>query len=125
MKKTINVPGAPLPIAQYSQAVMAGNTLYVSGQIPMDPETGKLVEGGAADQARQALENIGAILKGAGMDFGNIVKCTIFLSDMSLFKEVNEVYGPYFPKDPPAREAVAVKGLPMGVDVEISCIAAQ
>ncbi len=112
-----------MPIAQYSQAVLAGNTLYVSGQVPVDPKTGKVVEGGAAVQARMALDNIGAILKGAGMNFSNVVKCSIFLSDMALFKEVNEVYSPYFPVDPPAREAFAVKGLPLGVDVEISCIA--
>ena len=83
------------------------------------------MEGSAASQAKQAMENIGAILKEAGMDYSNVAKCSIFLSDMSLFKEVNEVYGTYFPSDPPAREAIAVKGLPLGVDVEISCIAVK
>ncbi len=125
MKKTIYSPDAPKPIGAYSQAILAGNTLYVSGQVPIDPKIGKPVEGSAASQAKQAMENIGAILKEAGMDYSNVAKCSIFLSDMSLFKEVNEVYGTYFPSDPPAREAIAVKGLPLGVDVEISCIAVK
>ncbi len=123
MKKTVYSSNAPKPIGAYSQAILAGNTLYVSGQIPVDPQSGNLVEGGAGSQAKQVMENIGAILKEAGMDYGNVVKCSVFLSDMTLFRLVNEVYGTYFPTDPPAREAIAVKGLPLGVDVEISCIA--
>lgn len=125
MKKIINISDAPKPIAPYSQAVLSGNSLYVSGQIAIDPYTGKLVEGNAGDQTRQVMENIGAILKEVGMDFTNVVKCSIFLSDMELYKDVNAVYGTYFQVDPPAREAIAVKGLPMGVDVEISCIATR
>jgi 2-iminobutanoate/2-iminopropanoate deaminase len=123
MKKTVYSSNAPKPIGAYSQAILAGNTLYVSGQIPVDPQSGNLVEGGAGSQAKQVMENIGAILKEAGMDYGNVVKCSVFLSDMTLFRLVNEVYGTYFPTAPPAREAIAVKGLPLGVDVEISCIA--
>ena len=123
MKKPVNITDAPKPIAPYSQAILAGDTLYVSGQIAIDPYQGKLIEGEAAEQTRQVMENIGAIIREEGMDFINVVKCSIFLSDMALYKDVNEVYGSYFPSDPPAREAMAVKGLPMGVDVEISCIA--
>ncbi len=125
MKKPVNISDAPKPIAPYSQAIMTGDTLYVSGQIAIDPYTSKLVEGGASEQTRRVMENIGAILKEEGMDFSNIVKCSIFMSDMDIYKEVNEVYGTYFNLDPPAREAMAVKGLPMNVDVEISCIACQ
>jgi len=125
MKKIVNISDAPKPIAPYSQAVLAGNTLYVSGQIAIDPYTGKQVEGGVATQTERVMENIRAILKEENMDFSNVVKCSIFLSDMSLYKDVNEVYGSYFQVDPPAREAIAAKGLPMGVDVEISCIAAK
>ena len=123
MKKTVNISDAPKPIAPYSQAILSGNTLYVSGQIAIDPYSGKLVDGGAMEQTKRVMENIRAILNEEGMDFSNIVKCSIFMSDMNIYKDVNEVYGSYFKVDPPAREAMAVKGLPMGVDVEISCIA--
>lgn len=125
MKKAVNISDAPKPIAPYSQAILAGDTLYVSGQIAIDPYTGKLVEGGATAQTERIMQNLAAILREEGMDFGNIVKCSIFMADMGLYKEVNEVYGTYFQADPPAREAMAVKGLPMNVDVEISCIAAR
>ena len=125
MKKPVNISDAPKPIAPYSQAILSGNTLYVSGQIAIDPYTGKLVEGGAAEQTKRVMENIRAILKEEKMDFSHVVKCSIFLSDMSIYKDVNEVYGNYFKIDPPAREAVAVIGLPMGVDVEVSCIAVK
>ena len=123
MKKIVNISNAPKPLAPYSQAVMANDTLYISGQIGMDPQTGKIVEGGVAAQCKQVMENIGSILKEVGFDYSNIVKCSIFMKDMSYYGDVNEVYGPYFKIDPPAREAVAVKGLPADVDVEISCIA--
>ena len=125
MKKAVNISDAPKPIAPYSQAILAGNTLYVSGQIAIDPYTGQLIEGGAAEQTGRVMENIRAILKEESMDFSNVVKCSIFLSGMELYKDVNEVYGSYFDDIPPAREAMAVKGLPMGVDVEISCIAVK
>ena len=125
MKKPVNISDAPKPIAPYSQAILSGDTLYVSGQIAIDPYSGKLVEGGAAEQTKRVMENIRAILKEENMDFGNIVKCSIFMSDMDIYKDVNEVYGSFFDEIPPAREAMAVKGLPMGVDVEISCIASR
>lgn len=125
MKKVVNISDAPKPIAPYSQAVLAAGTLYVSGQVGIDPYTGKLVEGGVSRQTERVMENIRAILKEEDMDFSNVVKCSIFMSDMSLYKDVNEVYGSYFQIDPPAREAIAAKGLPMGVDVEISCIAVK
>lgn len=123
MKKPVNISDAPKPIAPYSQAILTGDTLYISGQIAIDPYTAKLVEGGAAEQTKRVMENIRAILKEENMDFRDIVKCSIFMSDMSIYKDVNEVYGSYFDEIPPAREAMAVNGLPMGVDVEISCIA--
>lgn len=123
MKKIVNISDAPKPIAPYSQAVMAGDTLYISGQIAIDPYTGKLVEGGIAEQTKRVMENIRAILKEEKMDFSNVVKCSIFMSSMDIYKEVNEVYASYFEVDPPAREAIAAKGLPMNVDVEVSCIA--
>jgi len=125
MKKVVNISDAPRPIAPYSQAVLAGDTLYVSGQIAIDPYSGTLVDGGAAEQTKRVMENIRAILKEENLNFTHIVKCSIFMSDMSLYKDVNEVYGSYFQSDPPAREAIAAKGLPMGVDVEISCIAVR
>jgi 2-iminobutanoate/2-iminopropanoate deaminase len=125
MKKAVNISDAPKPIAPYSQAILANSTLYVSGQIAIDPYTGQLIKGGAAEQTKRVMENIRAILNEETMDFNNIVKCSIFLSDMDLYKDVNEVYGTYFDTVPPAREAMAVKGLPMGVDVEISCIAVK
>jgi 2-iminobutanoate/2-iminopropanoate deaminase len=125
MKKVVNISDAPKPIAPYSQDLLDDNTQYISGQIAIDPYSGKLVEGGASVQTKRVMENIGAILKEEGLDFKNVVKCSIFLSDMKLYKDVNEVYGSYFQIDPPAREAVAVVGLPMGVDVEVSCIAVK
>lgn len=123
MKKIINTHKAPAPIGPYNQAVMANNTLYVSGQIPMDPASSELVKGDIATQTRQVMENLKAILMEAGMDFSHVVKCSIFISDMKDFPEINKVYGEYFTEEPPARETVQVAGLPLGVDVEISCIA--
>jgi 2-iminobutanoate/2-iminopropanoate deaminase len=123
MKKIIHTEKAPKPIGPYNQAVMANNTLYISGQIPLNPATSELVKGDIQLQARQVMENLKAILLEAGLDFGDVVKCSIFLTDMKDFPKVNEVYGKYFTEDPPARETIQVAGLPMGVDVEISCIA--
>jgi 2-iminobutanoate/2-iminopropanoate deaminase len=125
MKKTVNISDAPKPIAPYSQAILSGDTLYVSGQIAIDPYTGKLVNNNVQSQTSQIFKNILAILKEVDMDFSNVVKVSIFLSDMGIYKEVNEVYGTYFTKNPPAREAIAAKGLPMGVDVEMSCVAVK
>jgi 2-iminobutanoate/2-iminopropanoate deaminase len=123
MKKIYNSQDAPAPIGPYNQAIANGNTLYVSGQIPLKPD-GSLVEGAVEDQTRQVMENLKAILNTAGLEFDAVLKCSIFLSSMDVFTRVNEVYGSYFPDQAPARETVAVQGLPKGVDVEISCIAA-
>ena len=122
MKKIINTPNAPKPIGPYSQAVMYGNTLYVSGQIPVNPATGKF-EPEIKAQTTQVMENLKAILTEAGMDFSNVVKASIFISDMNNFAQINEVYGSYFTSDFPARETVQVAKLPLAVDVEISVIA--
>jgi 2-iminobutanoate/2-iminopropanoate deaminase len=123
MKKIINTDKAPKPIGPYNQAVMSNSTLYVSGQIPLNPLTGELAPGDIKDHTRQVMENLKAILLEAGLDFSHVVKCSIFLSDMKNFPLVNGVYGEYFTEDAPARETVQVSGLPMGVDVEISCVA--
>ncbi|GAB4375807.1 MAG: RidA family protein [Salibacteraceae bacterium] len=123
-KKVILSENAPKPIGPYSQAIMHGNLLFVSGQIAIDPVSGKLVTETLQDEVNQVLQNLHAVLAEAGMGAKNVVKCTIFLSDMSLFEEVNALYAHYFSSLPPARETVAVKGLPKGVNVEISCIAA-
>jgi 2-iminobutanoate/2-iminopropanoate deaminase len=122
-KKVINTSKAPAPIGPYNQAVVANNTLYISGQIPLNPETNELVTGDVATETHQSMRNLSAILEEAGINFNHVVKTTIFLSDMNLFAQVNEVYGSYFSGDYPARETVAVKGLPKGVNVEISMIA--
>lgn len=123
MKKIINTKHAPKPIGPYNQAVLANNMLFVSGQIPMDPVSGELIKGGVKDQTRQVMENIKAILHAAELDFSDVVKCSIFISDMKNFPEINEAYGKYFGQDAPARETVQVAALPMNVDVEISCVA--
>ena len=122
-KKIINTASAPAPIGPYSQAVRAGNLLFVSGQVAFEPATGNLVTGDIPAETKQVMENLKAVLAAAGAGFSHIVKTTIFLSDMALFAQVNEVYGSYFSSDFPARETVAVKGLPRGVNVEISVTA--
>ncbi|HUH19913.1 RidA family protein [Albibacterium sp.] len=123
MKEIINTSLAPAPIGPYNQAVKAGNTLYVSGQIPLEAASGELVSGDIALETKEVMKNLGFILKQAGYDYKDVVKTTIFLSDMDLFAEVNAVYGEYFKEDAPARETVAVKELPKKVRVEISVIA--
>jgi len=126
MSKTIiHTPNAPAPIGPYNQAVLTGDLLFISGQIPLVPGSGELVSGTIEEEAIQVMKNLDAILTAAGMDFSNVVKTTIFLSDMNLFVPVNEVYGKYFESDYPARETVAVKGLPKNVNVEISMIASK
>ena len=122
-KQIIKTVNAPAPIGPYNQAVLAGNWLFVSGQVAIVPATGELITTGIKDETAQVMKNLQAILTEANISFDNIVKTTIFLSDMSLFAEVNEVYGSYFTTDYPARETVAVKGLPRNVNVEISMIA--
>lgn len=123
-KKIINTKNAPAPIGPYNQAVMAGNMLFISGQVAINPANGNIEAKDISAETHQVMQNLKAILAEAGMDFSNAVKTTIFLSDMSLFSEVNEVYGRYFTGDFPARETVAVKGLPKNVNVEISMLAA-
>ncbi|WP_276133290.1 RidA family protein [Polluticoccus soli] len=124
-KKIIGTDAAPAPIGPYNQAVQFGNMLFISGQIALDAATGELVQGDIKAETQKVMENLQAILKAAGMDFSNVLKSTIFLMDMGQFAQVNEVYGGYFKEDPPARETVQVAGLPKGVKVEISVIAAK
>jgi len=126
MKKIINTDNAPAPIGPYNQAVLSGNTLYISGQIPMDPRTGTLIDGDIKKETKQSMENLKAILTAANMTFDHVVKSTIFLKDMHQFSEVNEVYGTYFNTETaPARETVEVANLPKFVHVEISMIAVK
>lgn len=124
-KEIIRTDKAPAPIGPYNQAVRTGNLMFVSGQVAIDPETGALNNADIGIETQQVMKNLEAILKEAGTDFNNIIKVSIFLSDMALFKQVNEIYGSYFSEDTaPARETVAVKGLPKNVNVEISAIVA-
>ena len=123
MKEIINAEKAPAPIGPYSQAVKVNGTLYVSGQIPIDQPNGTMVEGTIEEETHQVMKNLGYILDEAGLAFSDVVKCSIFVSDMNNFSKINEVYGTYFTTNPPARETVEVSGLPKGVNVEISCIA--
>ncbi len=123
-KKIINTPNAPAPIGPYSQAVQTGNLLFISGQVPIDPATGKVTATDITGETRQVMVNLEVILTEAGLGFDHVVKTTILLSDMSLFAAVNEVYGSYFTGNFPARETYAVKALPRDVNVEISMIAA-
>lgn len=123
MKKIINTTNAPAPIGPYNQATLAGGFLFLSGQVAINPASGELVQSSISEETHQVMRNIKAVLLEASYGFGDVVKTTIFLADMSLFAEVNEVYGAYFETDFPARETVAVKGLPKGVNVEISVTA--
>jgi 2-iminobutanoate/2-iminopropanoate deaminase len=126
MKKIINTPKAPAPIGPYNQAVLIKDTLYISGQIPIDPATGKLVEGDIKKETKQSMENLKAILDEAGLTFEHVVKTSIFIKDMQQFSEINEVYGTYFDAaTAPARETVEVANLPKFVNVEISMIAVK
>lgn len=122
-KQIINTTNAPAPIGPYNQSVKTGNLLFISGQIAFVPATGELLMASIEEETHQVMKNLAAILTEAGTNFNATVKTTIFLSDMELFARVNEVYGSYFTSDYPARETVAVKGLPRGVNVEISMIA--
>ncbi|MFS4415696.1 RidA family protein [Maribacter sp. 2307ULW6-5] len=120
----VRTKNAPAPIGPYNQAILANNTLYISGQIPMNAQTGELVSGAIGAQTKQCMENLKAILEAAGLSFENVVKSSIFLKDMHQFNEVNQVYGTYFNADTaPARETVEVANLPKFVQVEISMIA--
>lgn len=123
MKQIIKTTNAPAPIGPYSQAVQAGNFLFVSGQVAINPESGELNIGNIEEETHQVMRNLKAVLLEAGLTFDNVVKSTIFLSDMGTFAQVNEVYGQYFTSDFPARETVQVSVLPKNVNVEISVIA--
>lgn len=123
MNQAIRSQNAPAPIGPYSQGLMAGDELFCSGQVGLDPATGELSGSDAATQARQALRNLGAVLEAAGMTYDNVVKTTVFLVDMNDFAAVNEVYAACFDASKPARSTVAVAGLPRGARVEIDAIA--
>lgn len=123
MKRIIHTNHAPAPIGPYSQAVAFGDTLYVSGQIALHPQTGELQMETVQIETEQVMQNLKAVLHAAGTDFSQVLKSTIFLSDMALFAQVNAIYERYFNENPPARETVQVAGLPKGVNVEISVIA--
>ncbi|MGB5781326.1 MAG: RidA family protein [Eudoraea sp.] len=126
MKKIIHTPNAPAPIGPYNQAVLSGNTLYVSGQIPLDPSSGKLIEDDIKKETLQCMKNLKAILEAADMSFDDVVKATIFVKDMNCFAAINEVYGSFFNTETaPARETVEVSNLPKFVNVEISMIAVR
>ncbi len=124
-KKIIRTNNAPAPIGPYSQAVLFGNMLYISGQIAFEPQSGDLILDNIQAETKMVMENLKAILTEAGMDFSNVLKTSIFLMDMGQFGSVNEVYGSYFSENPPARETIQVAGLPKGVNVEISMIAGK
>lgn len=122
-KEIIRTDAAPAPVGPYNQAIKAGGVLYVSGQIAIDPATNTLYAGDLQGETHLVFKNLEAVLKAAGYGFEDVVKASVFLSDMSLFGQVNEIYGTYFHTNPPARECVAVKTLPKNVNVEISLIA--
>ena len=125
MNKTIATTSAPAAVGPYCQAKLCGNTLYTSGQLGLVPATGKMAEGGVEAQAKQALENLGAVLREAGMDFADVAKTTCFLADIADFAAFNGVYAQYFQGEVPARSCFAVKSLPLGGLVEIECIAVK
>lgn len=125
MKKIITSSNAPAPIGPYNQAVMVGNMLYSSGQIAINPLNGALVDDSIENETKQVMENLKAVLFRAEMDFSNVVKCSIFVSDMNNFSKINEIYGSYFDSNFPARETVEVSGLPKNANVEISLIAVK
>jgi 2-iminobutanoate/2-iminopropanoate deaminase len=124
-KKAIQIPNAPAPVGPYSQAILSGNTLYVSGQIPLNPETGILEIDTIESATHRVLKNIGKLLEAAGFQFEDVVKCSIFLKDLNDFVVVNGIYASYFQGIPPARETVQVARLPLDVNIEISCIAVK
>lgn len=123
--KIIFTKEAPAPIGPYSQAVLAGNTLYISGQIALDPETGELINENITEETHAVMKNMEAVLRAAEYSFSDVIKCTIFIKNMDEFGTINEAYGQYFTSNPPARETVEVSKLPKNVNVEISCIAVR
>jgi len=125
MKQAVSIPGAPAPIGPYSQAILKNDTLYVSGQIPLNAFTGELEIATIEEATHRILKNIELLLQEVGMTLENVVKCSIFVTDLGQFSAMNAVYGSYFPNTPPARETVQVSRLPMDVPIEISCIAVR
>ena len=125
MKKIISTKKAPKAIGPYSQAILSGNTLYCSGQIAINPETGELILSSISEETDQVMKNILEVLRAAEMDFSNVVKCSIFMKNMGQYSEINDVYASYFSENPPAREAIEVSVLPKNVNVEISVIAVK
>ncbi len=123
--KAIHSDQAPRAVGPYSQAISAGDFVFCSGQIPLDPATGKLVGGGIEAQTRRVLQNLKAVLEATGSDLAHVVKTTVFLTDMGNFQAMNAVYAEFFPTHPPARSTIAVRGLPLGALVEIEAIAVQ
>jgi 2-iminobutanoate/2-iminopropanoate deaminase len=124
-REIINSPNAPAAIGPYSQAILVGHTLYCSGQIAFIPETGELLRSDVEEETARALENLGAILQAAGMSFRHVVTCTVYLTDINDYGQVNEVYARYFNESPPARETIEVSALPRGARVEIACTAVR
>lgn len=122
-KIVISTENAPAPVGAYNQAIVTGNLIFVSGQIPLDPDTGELIDGDFKARCNRVLENLKAIVESAGSSIDKIVKTNVYLTDLSNFPEVNETYAEFFKSDPPARAAVEVSKLPLGVDIEIECIA--
>jgi 2-iminobutanoate/2-iminopropanoate deaminase len=124
-RTNVTTPLAPAAIGPYSQGILADGTLYVSGQIAIDPETGSMISGSIEEETERVLENVGAVLKAASMSFENVVRCEVFLTDVNDYAQVNEVYARYFNESPPARQAVQVAALPRNARVEVSCIAVR
>jgi 2-iminobutanoate/2-iminopropanoate deaminase len=122
-RKIISTQNAPAAVGPYSQGVVADNLVFTAGQIPIDPKTGKMIEGDIQAQTEQVLQNIQAVLEAAGSSLANVVKCTVFLADISEFGAMNEVYGRFFTSNPPARSAFQVAALPLGARIEIEAIA--
>jgi 2-iminobutanoate/2-iminopropanoate deaminase len=122
-KQIVSTSGAPAAIGPYSQAVRANGFVFLSGQIPLDPASGKMIEGGIEEQTRRVMANLGAVLEAAGSSFERVVRTTIYLVDLADFTKVNEIYGAHFPKDPPARATVQVAALPRGAKIEVDLVA--
>lgn len=123
-REIVNAPGAPAAVGPYSHAVRSGGLLFCSGQTPLDPETNALVEGTVADRTRRCLDNLTAVCEAAGANLGDAVRCAVYVTDLSVFAEVNAAYAEYFPGEPPARTTIGVASLPVGADVEIDAIVA-
>ncbi len=125
LRTVVRTPLAPAAIGPYSQGILVDQTLYCSGQIAIDPKTGSMVTSSVEAETERVLQNLGAVLRAVGMDYHNVVRCTVYLADINMYAQVNEVYARYFNEEPPSREAIQVAALPRGARVEISCIAVR